>query len=124
MQTAALPSLPEPRRMASRPVDSMAETMAEGAVVPVTEMRFSFREAWTLVMPARHHSLVGARVRVVGSWCILTVELVEALGDILNAVLAAEGHGERGLEWRYHGWRWSDGEDRVSDCFLGRVDMM
>lgn len=35
MQTAALLERPEPRRIAGRPVDWMAEIMAEGGVVPV-----------------------------------------------------------------------------------------
>lgn len=51
MQTAALSALPEPRRMASRPVDSIAETMEEGAALPVTEMSWAFRSAETLLMP-------------------------------------------------------------------------
>jgi len=38
IHTAALSALPEPRRMASRPVSWMAATMAEGAALPVTEM--------------------------------------------------------------------------------------
>lgn len=53
MQTAALSALPEPRRMASRPVDSIAETMEEGAALPVTEMSWDFRSAETLWMPGR-----------------------------------------------------------------------
>ena len=52
MQTAALSALPEPRRMASRPVDSIAATMLDGATVPVMDIRLSFREAETLWMPA------------------------------------------------------------------------
>ena len=35
MHTAALLERPEPRRMAGRPVDWMAEMMVEGGVVPV-----------------------------------------------------------------------------------------
>ena len=35
MHTAALSGLPEPRRMAGRPVDWMVDIMVEGGVVPV-----------------------------------------------------------------------------------------
>ena len=35
MQTAALFALPDPRRIAGRPVDWMVEIMVEGGVVPV-----------------------------------------------------------------------------------------
>ena len=47
MHTAALSAFPEPRRMASRPVDSMAETMVLGAAVPVMEINCALRSAET-----------------------------------------------------------------------------
>lgn len=51
MQTAALSALPEPRRMASRPVSWIAATIAEGAAVPVIFMSWSLSEAETLCIP-------------------------------------------------------------------------
>jgi hypothetical protein len=53
MQTAALPPLPEPRRMASRPVSWIADTIAEGAALPVTEMSCALRSAETSLIPCR-----------------------------------------------------------------------
>ena len=50
--------------VASRPVDSMAETMREGAAVPVMEMSWSGREAETEWMPGG--MLVGGRGVEVG----------------------------------------------------------
>lgn len=50
MQTAALLDFPVPRRMASRPVDCMAETMADGDAVPVMCRIWEARSAdmeWT-----------------------------------------------------------------------------
>lgn len=52
MQTAALLlDLPLPRRMASRPVDWMAVTTAEGAVVPLMWTSWEERSAETVWMP-------------------------------------------------------------------------
>jgi hypothetical protein len=53
MQTAALPPFPEPRRMASRPVSWIADTIAEGAALPVTEMSCALRSAETSLIPYR-----------------------------------------------------------------------
>lgn len=47
MQTAAQFDLPLPRRMASRPVDWMVETMVEGGVVPVMWRSWEGRSAET-----------------------------------------------------------------------------
>ncbi len=38
MQTAALLAVPEPRRMAVRPIDWIVEMMVEGGVVEVVEV--------------------------------------------------------------------------------------
>lgn len=43
--------LPEPRRMASRPVDSIAATMALGEAIPVIEICCVGREAVTVWIP-------------------------------------------------------------------------
>ena len=51
MQTAALSALPEPRRIASRPVSWIAETIAEGAALPVMDISWFLRSAETLEMP-------------------------------------------------------------------------
>jgi hypothetical protein len=46
-----LSDLPDPRRMASRPVDCIAATIAEGAAVPSIETNWSLRFAETLLIP-------------------------------------------------------------------------
>lgn len=51
MQTAAELGAPEPRRMASRPVDWMVEIKVEGAVVEVMVMRELGMEKAVEVMP-------------------------------------------------------------------------
>ena len=51
MHTPALLDFPLPRRIASRPVDSMAETMEEGEAVPSINTNWFFRSASTLVIP-------------------------------------------------------------------------
>ena len=51
MQTAALLALPEPRRMAGRPVDWMVEMMAEGAAVAVVVRSWVGREKEVSWMP-------------------------------------------------------------------------
>ena len=53
IHTAALLDFPLPRRMASRPVDWMAETMLDGGVVPVMWMSWVARSAETEWMPGR-----------------------------------------------------------------------
>lgn len=51
MQTAAELGAPEPRRMASRPVDWMVEISVEGALVEVMVMRELGMEKAVEVMP-------------------------------------------------------------------------
>lgn len=51
MQTAAELGAPEPRRMASRPVDWMVDIRVEGAVVEVMETREVGMEKVVDVMP-------------------------------------------------------------------------
>jgi hypothetical protein len=51
MQTPALFDLPLPRSIASRPVDSIAETMEEGEAVPSMNTNWFFRSASTFVIP-------------------------------------------------------------------------
>jgi hypothetical protein len=53
MHTAALFGAPLPRRIASRPVDWMAATKADGAAVPWIATTWVARSASTLVMPGR-----------------------------------------------------------------------
>ena len=52
MQTAAELGAPLPRRMASRPVDWMAETTEDGGAVPVIATSWEARLASIFVMPA------------------------------------------------------------------------
>ena len=51
IQTAALLAFPEPRRIAGRPVDWMADIIAEGGVVPVVVRREVGREKKVDWMP-------------------------------------------------------------------------
>jgi hypothetical protein len=63
-QNYLLSDVPLPRRIASRPVDCMALTMADGAVVPSTATSWDCKSADTFVMPVDwldmlHIDLVG-----------------------------------------------------------------
>ena len=53
IQTAALSELPEPRRMAGRPVDWMVRTMVDGGVVPVVVSMEVGREKAVECIPIR-----------------------------------------------------------------------
>jgi hypothetical protein len=101
MQTAALPPLPEPRRMASRPVSWIADTMAEGAALPVTEMSCALRSAETSLIPF-------GSCQSCESWMLehpteLTVQFVERCRDRFNTCLTTQRDSKRGLELWNHG---------------------
>ena len=100
MQTAALPPLPEPRRMASRPVSWIADTMAEGAALPVTEMSCALRSAETSLIPCG--PCQSCKSRMLEQPAELTVQFVERCRDRFDTCLTTQRDSERGFEvWNH-----------------------
>jgi hypothetical protein len=100
MQTAALPPLPEPRRIASRPVSWIADTIADGAALPVTEMSCALRSAETSLIPCRLSQ--PCESCMLEHPIELTVQFVERCRDRFNTRLTTQRDSERRFEFWDH----------------------
>lgn len=87
--------LPLPRRIASRPVDWIASTIADGAAVPSTETNWSLRLAVTFSIP----TMVNATC-LEASTSHRTAKLMQRPLDVFDTCIARHRHREYGFEAR------------------------
>lgn len=94
MHTPAEFALPLPRKIASRPVDSTADTIADGGAVPSMKKSWSLRLHSIFVMPDRTMSVVVIQNVKRATY---TFYLVQGSSNILHTRIAMQWHSERCL---------------------------